>query len=174
MAAEATLGRAAVGIGGRLAARGALAALGPFGWVALGALTVYDGYQIYNAMSESGEGDKALEDKPAEECTGKCAEQKKRREELEEEAGVEQKTKGKTKHGEMDGGMDQANEDFDSLNPEGAKDIDTRYGPGRTGTLENGDRVTVRPGSSDGRPTLEIRNPANGRGTEIRYNFTGT
>ena len=78
MAAEATLGRAAVGIGGRLAARGALAALGPFGWVALGALTIYDGVQIYNAITASGEGDGALEDKPAEECTGKCAERKKK------------------------------------------------------------------------------------------------
>jgi hypothetical protein len=93
---------------------------------------------------------------------------------LEEEAGVEQQTKGKTKHGEMNGGMDAADGAFDSLEPNDVRDINTQYGPGRTGQLEDGSRVTVRPGSSDGRPTLEIRNPKNGRGTEIRYNFTGT
>lgn len=49
------------------------------------------------------------------------------------------------------------------------KGIETQYGPGRTGELENGSKVTVRPGSSDGRPTLQIRRP-NGRQTEIRYN----
>lgn len=32
----------------------------------------------------------------------------------------------------------------------------------------HGRSVTVRPGSSDGRPTLEIRG-SNGRGLEIRY-----
>ena len=48
------------------------------------------------------------------------------------------------------------------------KDINTSYGAGRTGTLPDGRTVTVRPGSTDGRPTLEIRYP-NGRGIEIRY-----
>ncbi len=36
------------------------------------------------------------------------------------------------------------------------------------GTMENGNKVIVRPGSSDGRPTLEMRRP-NNRGVEIRY-----
>jgi len=53
MAGEAVLGRALLGAGARAAARGPLAALGPLGWVAIGALTLYDGYQLYNAMSES-------------------------------------------------------------------------------------------------------------------------
>ena len=92
----------------------------------------------------------------------------KRERELEEEAGVEQRTKGKTKHDSKEGGMDHANEDFDSLKPDNVKDINTKYGPGRTGTLENGKKATVRPGSSEGPPTLEIRK-SNGRGTEIRY-----
>jgi hypothetical protein len=178
MVGEAAIGRAVVGIGGRVLARGALAALGPVGWVALGALTLYDGYQLYNMMSESAEDKDAVTNANPEECTGDCAKkeerQKKRKEELEGEAGVEQKTKGKTKHGEKGGGMTEADKDFDSLEPKGTQDINTKYGPGRTGTLEDGTRVTVRPGSSDGRPTLEIRNPGNGRGSEIRYDFSGS
>jgi len=80
------------------------------------------------------------------------------------------KTKGKTKQFEKDGGFDQASKEFDSLDPTDVKEIDTKFGTGRTGTLSDGTTVTVRPGSSDGRPTLEVRNPENGRGKEIRYN----
>ncbi|WP_223843966.1 MULTISPECIES: hypothetical protein [Rhizobium] len=126
-------------------------------------------------MSEADDNaDDMLNNSDQSECTGDCAKakeerQKKRRDELEDEAGVEQKTKGKTKHGEKDGGMSEADKDFDSLEPDNSRPIDTQYGPGRTGTLEDGSKITVRPGSSDGRPTLQIRNP-NGRQTEIRYN----
>lgn len=77
-------------------------------------------------------------------------------------------TKGKTTQHIKPGGVDAANADFDALAPTNVRDITTRYGPGRTGTLPDGRTVTVRPGSSDGRPTLEIRRP-NGRGDEIRY-----
>ncbi len=77
-------------------------------------------------------------------------------------------TKGKTTQHIDKGGMNQANKDFDSLNPSNVRTIQTKDGPGRTGTLPDGKTVTVRPGSSDGRPTLEIRKP-NGRGDEIRY-----
>lgn len=120
--------------------------------------------------------DKAAEDedKDAAPCAScdqaRDERQKKRKKELEDQSNVEQKTKGKTKHGEATGGMDQAEKDFDSLEPKNVKDINTNYGKGRTGSLEDGSNVTVRPGSSDGRPTLEIRNPNTGRGTEIRYN----
>lgn len=79
----------------------------------------------------------------------------------------------KTKHGEKNGGIVKANNDFGSLKPDGVKDIETKYGPGRTGQLKNGDRVTVRPGSSEGPPTLGIRRP-NGRGVEIRYPNLGS
>ncbi|WP_185968428.1 hypothetical protein [Paracoccus sp. M683] len=99
-------------------------------------------------------------------CVGSC---KKSREELEKEANVSQTTKGKTRHGSKPGGMSRADRDFDDLGPQNVKPINTQYGPGRTGTLSDGTKVTVRPGSSDGRPTLEMRNPGNGRGTEIRY-----
>lgn len=78
-------------------------------------------------------------------------------------------TKGKTSQHVRPGGMDQANTDFDSMKPTNVKQINTKAGAGRTGTLPDGRSVTVRPGSSDGRPTLEVRNPANGRGHEIRY-----
>jgi len=77
-------------------------------------------------------------------------------------------TKGKTEQYVKSGDYDRAAEDFNSLNPSNVKDINTNYGQGKTGTLSDGRTVTARPGSSDGRPTLEIRNP-NGRGIEIRY-----
>ncbi|MCU7866741.1 MAG: RHS repeat-associated core domain-containing protein, partial [Candidatus Thiodiazotropha sp. (ex Lucinoma borealis)] len=79
------------------------------------------------------------------------------------------KKKGKTTQWEKDGGFDQANDDFDGLNPDNVRPINTKYGPSRTGTLPDGRSVVVRPGSSDGRPTLEVRKP-NGRGHEVRYN----
>jgi len=78
-------------------------------------------------------------------------------------------TKGKTVQRIRKGDFTQANEDFDVLTPSNVKNIITKYGSGRTGTLPNGQTITVRPGSTDGRPTLEIRNPQNGRGIEIRY-----
>jgi hypothetical protein len=65
--AEAVGGLAARG-GARLLARGALAALGPVGWVAIGALTLYDAYAVYNAIAGS---DDDADKKP--ECeTGDC------------------------------------------------------------------------------------------------------
>ncbi|WP_211341150.1 hypothetical protein [Paracoccus methylarcula] len=111
--------------------------------------------------------EKGSDAKKRDNCIGEC---KKSRRDLEEEAGVSRQTKGKTSHGEKSGGTAQANRDFDSLKPNNVKDINTKYGPGKTGTLEDGSKVTVRPGSSDGRPTVEIRNPNSGRGSEIRYN----
>ncbi len=69
------------------------------------------------------------------------------------------KTKGKTKNFDKPGGFDQANIDFDNLNPENIKDIiDGKGGKGRTGVLPDGTRINVRPNSSDGRPTVEIQN----------------
>lgn len=77
-------------------------------------------------------------------------------------------TKGKTTQYVKSGDFSRASNEFDSLNPSNVKNINTPYGQGKTGTLPDGRTVTVRPGSTDGRPTLEIRNP-NGRGIEIRY-----
>lgn len=79
-------------------------------------------------------------------------------------------TKGKTTQYEKEGGFQQTEKDFESLNSQNVKDIKTDYGTGRTGKLENGQQATSRPGSTDGRPTLEIRNPQNKKGIEIRYN----
>lgn len=77
-------------------------------------------------------------------------------------------TKGKTSQYIKTGSYKQTAADFDALNPTNVKEINTKFGSGKTGILSDGRTVTARPGSSDGRPTLEIRN-ANGRGIEIRY-----
>ncbi len=66
-------------------------------------------------------------------------------------------TKGKTTLYEKPGDFSQASKEFDSLNPSNVKDINTSYGQGKTGTLPDGRTITVRPGSTDGRPTLEIQ-----------------
>lgn len=85
-----------------------------------------------------------------------------------EDAKPGRKTKGKTTQYEKEGGFEEANEDFGKLNPKDVKDIDADSGKVKTGKLDDGRSVTVRQGSKDGRPTLEIRKP-NGRGIEIRY-----
>jgi len=77
-------------------------------------------------------------------------------------------TMGPTTQYVKPGDFEQAAKDFDSLKPSNVKPIDTKWGPGETGTLPDGRAITVRPGSSDTRPTLEIRN-LNGRRIEIRY-----
>jgi hypothetical protein len=64
-------------------------------------------------------------------------------------------TKGPTTQWEKDGGMEDANRDFDSMNP---GDVMELPNGGRRGTLPNGRKVVVRPDSTDGRPTLEIQN----------------
>lgn len=99
-----------------------------------------------------------------------CKNCKQTRQDIENEANVKKTTKGKTKIGEKPGGFNQANKDFDKLQPTDVQTKQTPYGQGRFGKLDNGDTVFVRPGSTDGRPTLEFRNPSNGRGSEIRYN----
>jgi len=59
--------------------------------------------------------------------------------------------------------MSDANEDFDSLNPENVRPIDG----GRTGVLPDGRKTNVRGRSTDGRPTLEIQD--GNKQIKIRY-----
>ena len=79
------------------------------------------------------------------------------------------RTKGKTEQRIFNGDFDTALLDFEKLNPKDVKSITTRWGEGMTGNIDEGFIATVRPGSSYGKPTLEIRNPSNGRGLEFRY-----
>ncbi|WLE60404.1 hemagglutinin repeat-containing protein [Burkholderia plantarii] len=74
------------------------------------------------------------------------------------------KTKGKTTQWEKSGGMNEANRDFDYLNPEY---VEVRDDGGRIGKLGDGRIVIVRPKSSDGRPTLEIQDGK--RREKVRY-----
>lgn len=66
---------------------------------------------------------------------------------------------GKAKNFEKDGNMDDAVDDFNSLNPKNVKEIKTQYGDGLHGVLEDGTRISVRPGSGTGGSTLEIKAP---------------
>ena len=79
-----------------------------------------------------------------------------------------EKTKGRTKNFDKEGGFDQANKDFNDLNPENVRDItDSKGGKGRTGVLPDGRKINVRPNSSDNRPTIEIQRGKNK--IKVRY-----
>ena len=84
----------------------------------------------------------------------------------------EEQTKGPTTQHEGKGNYDDALKDFDDLKLRDVKEIDTQYGKGKVGTLEDGRNVVVRPGSSskNSDPTLEIQgeNKSPDR-TKIRY-----
>ncbi len=68
-----------------------------------------------------------------------------------------EKTSGRVDEYRKKGGMEQADKDFDKINPDKVKDIPTDYGKGRTGTLDDGRKINVRPGSKTGPPTIEIQ-----------------
>lgn len=82
-----------------------------------------------------------------------------------------EKTKGRTKNFDKQGGMDQANSDFDDVvDPDSVETItDGKGGEGRRGTVNDGSgrKVNVRPNSTDGRPTVEVQDGKNK--TKIRY-----
>ena len=79
------------------------------------------------------------------------------------------KTNGKTEQRIFDGDFENTMSDFESLNPHNVRNIDTPWGEGKVGQIE-GDYVAVaRPGSTDGRSTLEIQNRCNQRKLKFRY-----
>ncbi len=74
------------------------------------------------------------------------------------------KTHGRSRIYQTKGGFEQANKDFDALNPSNVRDYP---GGKRVGELKDGRTVILRPGSKDGRPTLEIQKGKNK--TKFRY-----
>ena len=69
-----------------------------------------------------------------------------------------------------EGGIDQANEDFDNIvDPASVKPLRNMPG-GRLGTTPDGKTVNVREKSRDGRPTLEIYNP-NTKQEETKFRY---
>ena len=82
-------------------------------------------------------------------------------------------TKGKTELKIKDGDYSDTLKDFEAIGPSDSQTIYTKYGDGKIGSLSDGSTITARRGSSDGRPTLEIRKP-NGRGVEFRYGKQGS
>jgi hypothetical protein len=77
--------------------------------------------------------------------------------------------KGNAKNYEKNGDMADAVDDFHSLNPKDVKTIDTKYGEGLQGVLDDGTKISVRPGSETGGSTLEIKVPGT-KIKKIRYN----
>ena len=75
---------------------------------------------------------------------------------------------GVARNFEKSGGYEKTLEDFEALNPSNVKDIQTQYGPGKVGYLEDGTTVVARPGSTTGGATLEIR-VSNSKVYKIRY-----
>ena len=69
------------------------------------------------------------------------------------------------------GGFEQAERDFNSVNPGLQTFKQTEKGEIRTGELPNGQTLILRPFSKppNSRPTLQIFNPVNRRSIEIRY-----
>ena len=78
------------------------------------------------------------------------------------------KTKGKAQQWNKSGGYEQALKDYNSLDVRDSHKIETGYGSGITGTLSDGSKVNVRPGSTQGDATVEIQKP-NGVKIKIRY-----
>ncbi len=74
------------------------------------------------------------------------------------------KTKGRSTIWNKNGGLTQAESDFNALS---LNDITDIPGVGTRGTLSNGDTVVLRPTSNSGMPTLEIQ--SGGRYTKYRY-----
>ena len=84
--------------------------------------------------------------------------------------GLDETTNGKgvARNFESTGGYDRTLKEFDALNPSNIKDIQTKYGPGKVGTLSDGTKVVARQGSTTGGPTLEIK-VLNSKVYKIRY-----
>lgn len=77
-------------------------------------------------------------------------------------------TSGRTEQRDKKGSYSDALKDFEKIPLSEKKDITTKWGKGKTGKLSNGKSVTVRPGSSEGAPTLQIPEGSS-RQIEIRY-----
>ena len=75
---------------------------------------------------------------------------------------------GRARNFEKSGGFGKTLEDFESLQLLNVKEINTQYGTGKVGYLEDGTSVVARPGSKTGGPTLEIK-ISNKKIYKIRY-----
>ena len=84
--------------------------------------------------------------------------------------GLEETTNGKriARNFESSGGYERILKDFDKLNPNNIKEIQTQYGTGKVGTLSDDTKVVARPGSKTGGVTLEIKE-SNSKVYKIRY-----
>lgn len=81
---------------------------------------------------------------------------------------MERKTKGNTSIYRKKGGMKVAEKDFGDMNLSNVKEFGTQYGTAKRGINENGETIILRPGSSDGAPTIE-KQVKGRKKVEIRY-----
>ncbi|MCL6653245.1 hypothetical protein A6R70_13200 [Agrobacterium rubi] len=169
---DEAIGRAATQLGKKaatkLASRAALGLLGPLGAAIGVAMLAYDAYELYQMYNESHS---ETSDEDPGECTGDCAEAKKKREQEkidEMDSDSTQKPGDKDFNKDRPGTFDDANKDFDDL--VGGDSIDKGNGI-RIGNLSDGRTVTVRPNSKSNGPTLDIIKP-NGRPFR-KYRYPG-
>lgn len=85
-----------------------------------------------------------------------------------------EKTNGASTQYDKKGNYSDAEKDFDNLDLDNVKEINTKFGKGKVGTLDDGRTVVVRPGSKgkngvSGPPTLEIQKKGSPEKTKIRY-----
>jgi len=73
------------------------------------------------------------------------------------------KTRSPTRNNwDSPGDIDTANDDFDSLVPDGDKEItDSKGGKGRAGVDGRGRKINVRSNSTEGRPIVEVQDGKN-------------
>jgi hypothetical protein len=82
--------------------------------------------------------------------------------------GAIKESSGKSLQYIKNGGFNQAKRDFNNLKLNKIESINTPYGNGMKGLMDDGTRVSIRPGSSGGMPTLQMSR--GGKNIKIRYN----
>lgn len=79
------------------------------------------------------------------------------------------KSKGPVRNYEKIGDYKTCLDEFNGLRPTSKKEINTSYGEGFVGVLDDNTKIIARPGSKTGGPTLEISQSSSRKIIKIRY-----